>query len=81
MRDRPKFVMIADDEPVAAPAPVLDKAAALDRREVNRRACKYFDLLRHVITDHYGRSAIRHLGPGYQANPDGIVSIRDALPA
>jgi hypothetical protein len=67
-------VMLADE-----PAPVLDKAG-LDRRRVNRLACKHFSLLYATICDRYGRSLIRDIGPGFRPNPDGRVDIRDALP-
>jgi hypothetical protein len=82
MLDRPALnLAIVDDEPetIVAPALVLDRAA-LDRRRINRLACKHFHLLYHTVVDRYGRSLIRDLGPGYRANPDGIVAIRDALP-
>jgi hypothetical protein len=69
---------IVADEPVAA-APVLDRAG-LDRRALNRKACRHFSLLYNTITDRYGRSLIRDIGPGYRPNPDGRVDIRDALP-
>jgi hypothetical protein len=68
---------IVADEPVAAPK--LDKAG-LDRRAVNRKACRHFSLLYNTVVDRYGRSLIRDLGPGYRPNPDSVVSIRDALP-
>jgi hypothetical protein len=78
MNERPRFAMVEDDEPVAA-VPVLDKAG-LDRRAINRKACKHFSLLYNTIADRYGRSLIRDIGPGFRPNPDGVVSIRDALP-
>ena len=59
---------IADDEPVAAPAPALDKAG-LDRREVNRRAVKYWATIRPMLIDQRGFSQIRDLGPDYRPQP------------
>jgi hypothetical protein len=82
MLDRPALNLapVADDEPARdARAPGLDKAG-LDRRAINRKACKYFSLLYNTVVDRYGRSLIRDLGPGHKANPDGIVALRDALP-
>jgi hypothetical protein len=55
---------IVDDEPVAAAAPVLDKAA-IDRREINRKALKFWPVIKDHLFDWHGRSLIRNLGPGY----------------
>jgi hypothetical protein len=71
-------VMLADDEKPVVP-PALDRAG-LDRRALNRKACRHFSLLYNVIADRYGRSLIADLGPDYRPNPDGRVDIRDALP-
>ena len=59
------------DEPVAAPA-VLDKAA-LDRRDVNRKAVKHWATIRNMLIDQRGFSMIRDLSPGYVAQPNGRI--------
>jgi hypothetical protein len=68
---------IADaDEPVAtvAPAPVLDKAA-IDRREINRRAVKYWQSTIHsMIFDWHGRPlGLSRINPNFKPNPEGYV--------
>jgi hypothetical protein len=57
---------IVADETVtpAAPAPFLDKAA-IDRREINRKAVKHWATIRDHLFDWHGRSMIRYLGPGH----------------
>ena len=60
------------DEPVRAPAPVLDKAT-IDRREINRRAVKYWSTIRPMLIDMRGFSMIRHLGPDYRPTPNGRI--------
>jgi hypothetical protein len=55
--------------PVAAPS-----KSDLDRREVNRRAVKFFATIRPMLTDMHGFSLIRHLGPNPPApSPNGRV--------
>jgi hypothetical protein len=71
-------VMLADDEKPVVP-PALDRAG-LDRRALNRKACRHFSLLYNVVADRYGRSLIRDIGPDFRPNPDGYVTLRDALP-
>lgn len=61
------------DEPVAAPAPVLDKAA-IDRREINRRAVKYLATIHSLIFDLHGKPlGIANINPNFKPNPDGHV--------
>jgi hypothetical protein len=55
---------IVADEPAAAPVPVLDRAA-IDRREINRRALKFWPVIKDHLFDWHGGSLIRQLGPGY----------------
>jgi hypothetical protein len=65
---------LIDDEP-AAPAPKPDKAT-LDRREINRRAVKYWSAIHPMIFDQRGKPVgCAHLNPNpnYRPNPDGQV--------
>jgi hypothetical protein len=55
---------IVDDEPVSAPAPVEDKAT-IGLRETNRRACKFWSVVKDHLFDLHGRSLVRQLGPGF----------------
>jgi hypothetical protein len=52
-------------EPVAAPAPVVEDRATIDRREINRRAVKFWPVIKDYLHDWHGRSLVRHLGPGH----------------
>ena len=64
---------IVGDEPVAAPAPKLDRAA-IDRREINRRCVKYWATIHPMIFDQRGKPiGCAHLNPAYRPNPDGQV--------
>jgi hypothetical protein len=71
MNERPKFAMVEDDAPVAAPAP-LDRAA-LDRRRINRLAVKFWPTIRNLITDMHGRPLgdVAQLNPAY--DPRGVA--------
>ena len=68
---------IVADEPVAA-APVLDRAG-LDRRALNRKACRHFSLLYNTITDRYGRSLIRDIGPGFNFSDASVFDHQIAI--
>jgi hypothetical protein len=57
---------IVDAEPGAAPVPVLDKAA-IDRREINRKAVRLWPVIRDYIVDRNGRSLICSLDPSFVA--------------
>jgi hypothetical protein len=56
---------IIEDEPVAEVRPPVEDKATIDRREINRRACKHFEAIRGYLCDWKGRSVCRHLGPGH----------------
>jgi hypothetical protein len=61
------------DEAVAPAAPVLDKAE-IDRREINRRAVKYWSTIHSMIFDWYGRPlGLASINPNFKPNPDGHV--------
>jgi hypothetical protein len=51
---------------VAAPS-----KSDLDRREINRRAVKYWSTIRPMLVDLRGFSMIRHLGPDYVSTANG----------
>jgi hypothetical protein len=75
---------IVADEPVAAPAPVLDKAA-IDRREISRKVVKFWPVIRDYLVDRSGRSLVRHLDPKYvtddpnRGRPYGVPDPRPQL--
>jgi hypothetical protein len=73
MLDRPKFALVADDdEPVAAPASVLDRAG-LDRRDIQRVLIRSWSTVYHLLVDRSGRpTGCEHLHPNYRPNPDGF---------
>lgn len=63
--------MVEDDGPVAAPAPVVDKAT-LDRRKINRLGMKHFSIIRGHFFDRYGRpTGPAALDPTWKASPNG----------
>jgi hypothetical protein len=65
---------IVADEPVApvAAQPAPSKSD-LDRREINRRAVKYWSTIRPMLIDMRGFSMIRHLDPEYRPQPNGRI--------
>jgi hypothetical protein len=81
MNERPKFSIVADDEPPA----VLDKAEKFDAREINRKAVKHWSTLRHMLVDMHGRpnGEIRALNPANKpldpgkARPHGLPQLKE----
>jgi hypothetical protein len=77
------LAIVADDEPVAA-EPVLDRAS-IDRRDINRKAVKFWPLIRDFVVDRNGRSMICHLNPAFvptdpnRGRPYGVPDPRPQL--
>jgi|ERR1700733_4387665 len=73
MLDRPKFALVADDEPVAAPAPVRPSKSDLDRRDIQRKLIRNWGVVYHHLVNNHGRPVgVEHLNPNYRPNPDGF---------
>jgi hypothetical protein len=62
---------ILDGETVAAPS--APSKSDLDRREINRRAVKYWSTIRPMLIDMRGFSMIRHLGPDPVSTANGRI--------
>jgi hypothetical protein len=53
------------DDADAEVRPSVEDKATIDRREINRRACKFWSVVKDHLFDWHGRSLIRQLGPGF----------------
>jgi hypothetical protein len=73
MLDRPKFALVADDEPVPAPTPVRLSKEVLDRRDIQRKLIRDWSTVYHLLVDRGGKpTGVEHLNPQYKPNPDGF---------
>jgi hypothetical protein len=64
----------AEDELVAAPAPVLDKAA-LDRRAIQRKLLRHWPTVYNLLVDLHGwpLGDVASLNPDYKPSPNGRI--------
>jgi hypothetical protein len=55
------------DDADAEVRPSVEDKATIDRREINRRAVKFWSVVKDHLFDLHGRSLVRQLGPGFVA--------------